>query len=73
MKKTLIKHSLIYGLFWGILMFVLMELAPPYINHEPYESSRLLKGFATWMIGGLIFGYGDYKINAKYRNNDKGN
>lgn len=41
---------------FGILMFLLMEVAFPLINGEGIDISGLGESFVRWLIGGFIYG-----------------
>ncbi|WP_188620560.1 hypothetical protein [Flavobacterium suaedae] len=50
--KTWIK----IGLFWGLCMFLIMNIIFPLLNREEITVPRLLIGAVIWLIGGFIFG-----------------
>ncbi len=43
---------LIQGLIWGLIMFIWMEV----VGEEEYTTSRLIIGFVTWLLAGIVFG-----------------
>jgi hypothetical protein len=45
-----------HGLFWGVMMFLTMEIILPKIDHEPIVPGQLINGGVIWLVGGLIFG-----------------
>jgi hypothetical protein len=47
---------LMHGLFWGVMMFLTMEIILPKIDHEPIVPGQLINGGVIWLVGGLIFG-----------------
>lgn len=51
------KNWIKIGLFWGLLMFVLMTLVFPYLNKEEITTKSILLGSILWMSGGFLFGY----------------
>lgn len=45
------------GLFYGVTMYVVMELLLPFFGEEGHSLPGILIGIPLWGIGGLVFGF----------------
>ncbi len=45
------------GLYFGIFMYLVMDLILPLIEGEKITLNRLLLGMIVWILGGLFYGY----------------
>ena len=45
------------GLSWGAIMFVMMTLIFPYLDHSEIRVKSILLGVVVWSLAGLLFGY----------------
>ncbi len=56
-KKQIRKNMwLMEGLIWSVIMFLIMEVATPYAEDQPYELKKLLTMGLVWLGVGLIYG-----------------
>lgn len=55
-KDPNIKYWYIHGLFFGLMMFLVMELLLPYYR-DGINKEGLLKAGMMWAVSGLIYGY----------------
>lgn len=51
------KGWIAYGLMFGVIMFLLMEIATPLIMDEEITAFHLAIGVPVWLIAGLGWGY----------------
>lgn len=51
------KHWAVYGILWGLFMYVVMTFIVPLIRAEEITTRQILTAIPIWLIGGLIFGY----------------
>ena len=56
-KKNTTKNWLKAGLFWGLLMYIIMTFILPLIKQEQITQKSMLTGIPIWLIGGLGFGF----------------
>ena len=68
------KHRwLLFGLLWGLLMFVFMGILVPLIDGRELTAKWILISLVTWMVTGLIFGYANkwWAGRQKRKNNQE--
>lgn len=46
-----------FGLIWGVIMFIILNIIFPLFDGEALVIKKLLLFFPLWLIFGLIFGY----------------
>lgn len=46
-----------FGLIWGVVMFLILNIIFPLIDGEELIMMKLLIFFPVWLIFGLLFGY----------------
>ncbi|WP_294821686.1 hypothetical protein [uncultured Flavobacterium sp.] len=60
------------GLIWGGLLYVITMILFPLIDHEKFDTVKLLLGIPLWIVVGLTIGYlfGNKKkaVKTKKRN-----
>lgn len=61
--KKLKKSNLFGGIFWGISMFVFMEMLRPFLTGESFYINFF--NILVWSIGGFIFGTAMYFIEKR--------
>ena len=61
------KHSWIFsGLFFGVFMFLFMDVALPYSKGEVFESNIILRALIEWLIVGLVLFFIIHKFVFKW-------
>ncbi len=53
------------GLYWGLFMYIFMNLIFPLLGREGITSKKVLIGIPIWTLAGLGFGYTMKLINGK--------
>ena len=51
------KYWLIYGLLWGIFLFIINDIVLPLIMDTPITQRKIIIGFIIWFVLGLLFGF----------------
>ena len=46
-----------FGLIWGVVMFIILNIIFPLIDGEELVIKKLLLFFPLWLVFGIIFGY----------------
>lgn len=66
-----IKPWIKQGIFWGVFMFISMNIILPVFNDEAIRIKTLIFSFFYWILGGLITGKLIEKIHRKSREEAK--
>jgi len=45
------------GLVWGGILYVITMIIFPLIDHERFDTAKILLGIPLWIIVGLTIGY----------------
>lgn len=48
---------ILFGVIWGIIMFLIMAIATPYAEGLPLHPGKLMVKLVIWLSGGLACGY----------------
>lgn len=54
------------AVFWGVFMWLMMEILPIFISSREVNVKTLIVTFFLWMLGGFIFAYINSKTNPDY-------
>lgn len=46
-----------FGLIWGVVMFIILNIIFPLVDGEKIIVGKLLLFFPLWLVFGIIFGY----------------
>lgn len=46
-----------FGLIWGVVMFIILNIIFPLVDGEKIIVKKLLLFLPLWLVFGLIFGY----------------
>jgi len=46
-----------FGLIWGVVMFIILNIIFPLVDGEKIIVEKLLLFFPLWLVFGIIFGY----------------
>lgn len=60
-KKT--PAWIITGLLWGLIMFLIMEIAMPFADGSQLVFENTITKLLFWVIGGLVYGYTVQLVN----------
>ena len=45
------------GLVWGGILYVITMILFPLIDHEKFDTTKILLGIPLWIVTGLTIGY----------------
>lgn len=55
------------GLVWAGILYVITMILFPLIDHERFDTTKILLGIPLWIVVGLIIGYLFEKRKVKKR------